>query len=259
MFQSARITCVALATSVVLATQTVFGAVLLEDGEGTTAALNAKYVESNSGVRAAQSTTDSPTFPAQVGSGAAKFVYSVNNSNFQSEWKNVFGAATDVTSLSTGAVDFWLYFPGINFANRQEGKTIRTLQFAFGNSNEVYDGFSVVVTADDVNTLPGLLSNAWNFFHVELDANEAFTSTGSTVNGTPLTIGSMSSLPVNGIGSIDWSALDRILFSAQHGGAGGGASAEGYFGIDDMQLVPEPSAMAIIAIAAMASLHRRRK
>jgi hypothetical protein len=233
------------------------GAILLEDGEGSTATLNATYAESNSGLRAAQSTTDSPTFSAQVGSGAGKFVFSVNNANFQSEWTNNLGSAIDATSVSTGALEFWFYFPGINFANRQEGKTIRTFQVALGNPNDVYDGFSVQVTPDDVNTLPGLVSEAWNFFHVELDDNEQFTSAGSTVNGTPLTIGGLSSLPVSGIGGIDWDTLDRVLFSVQHGGAGGGAEVEGFFGIDDAQLVPEPASATLLGLGLFSILIRR--
>lgn len=242
-----------------VAGQLAHGAVLLEDGEGTSASLNAKYAKTNTGLRAAQITDVAEgAIPAQSGSGSAKFVYQLNTSNFQAEFTQTLGSAVDASSVSTGALEFGFYYNGINFADRSQGKTIRTFQLAIGSTDSFYHGFSVAITTDDVTTIPGLLSNEWNLFHIELDDSGHFTSAGSTVNGTPLTIGGLSDLAIDP-GDIDWTNVKSVLFSTQHGGASAQIGPfEGFFGIDDMQLVPEPASLALIGLG-MGSLLSRRK
>lgn len=239
------------------------GSVLLEDGEGATATLDAKYAKASDALRVAQIVTEESIVP-QAGTGAAKYVFSVDSNDFVSVFTRNFISPQNASAEMSGALEFWFYYPGANFADRSQGKTLDTLEMGFSDGN-VNQGFKIwVVDREGASPviLHGLQSNAWNRFHIELNEQGRFSSIGSTVNGAPVQTSSANiATTFTGLGSgtnaqvaTMWSGLTSFYIQDTHGG---GPGVEGFYGMDDMQLIPEPSSAVLLLVVGLISQRRR--
>lgn len=244
-------------------------AIILEDGEGDSAALNGKYTKFNNANRVAQLTTENGSILPVAGSGAAKYAFNVDGSFFASRFNHAFASPLDIGPASTGALDLSFYYTGANFNDRSSGKTLDTIAFYFGDGI-VEQGVKITVVDREGATaqvLHNLQADGWNTFHLELDQQGRFTAVGSTINGLPVQTSSAnlaSTFATSGWGTDEqvaamWAGLTSYDIADEHGGNGGSGNYEGFYAIDGMQFTPVPEPTVLLPAAlTMLVMGRRR-
>jgi hypothetical protein len=248
--------------------------VVLEDGEGTSAQLDARYTSSgDNALRVAQMTTEEPAVSVPLGSGSAKYVFEVGGSPYRGAWKHQFGSSQDYSDYVDEALDFEFYYrtsdaatPGngiewFNTADRAEGRAQATLYFDLVDDVGNYIYFTLQLV-NDVSPGEAQLGHvnleAWNSVHIEL-ASGGFQPIGSTISGDQIDASNWNT-------STNMSTLTQrqhfweniVAYTFQESGAGG-PGVEGWFGIDDVKLVPEPATMALLGLGGLFLSSRKRK
>jgi hypothetical protein len=219
---------------------------VLEDGEASSAVLNATYSNAFTPAdekRVAQLVTENPSIPPKSGAGAAKFVFSVDNGPYYSVFRKSLTA--DLGAYQTGALKFDLYWTGYDnsLEGRAAGKTMDQFVYYMGNaSTEI--GFRLDLGA--LGTAGLLQADAWNSISMDLpdDQNIGWPRfrnfTNNTINGQPLPASAVTD-QLSGDGSLAglqavWTNPTYAEFQSAHAGQGGNSQpSEGFFGIDNAQ------------------------
>jgi hypothetical protein len=245
---------------------------VLEDGEANSATLNGTYSNMFTPAdekRVAQLVTENPSILPAGGSGAAKFVFSVDTGPFYSVFRKSLTA--DLGSYQTGALKLDFYWTGYDnsLQGRADGRTLDQWVYYMGNaSTEI--GFRLNMTG--LGNAGLLHANAWNSLVMDLpdDQNIGWPRfrnfTNNLVNGQPLPASYMTDLQSGNTGLAGlqavWTNPTYAEFQTSHSGQGGNSFAsEGFFGIDNAVFaeIPEPSSATLIAGAIAALAMRRSK
>jgi len=247
----------------------VLAAIVLEDGEGASAQLDAKYTHSgDNALRVAQMTTEQPGVPVPVGSGSAKFVFDVDGSPWRAGWKNQLGSSLNLGDYMDGALELEFYYrysqaadpndPAQWFttADRQAGAAQWQLYIDLVDDVGKWIYFQITLV-NDVSPGEAQLGHvnldAWNTVHIEISGG-AFGVVGSTIAGNQID-GSNFTTSTNITNWAErqhfWQNIVEFNIQDNHAGLPPGEHAEGWFGIDDMKVVPEPTAIALLALGAL--------
>ncbi len=244
-----------------------FAVVIIEDGEGTSAQLDARYTYSgDNAIRVAQLTTENPGISVPVGSGAAKFVFDVEpNGPWRSAYKHTYSSSQDWSAYRQEGMSLQFYWNGWD-DNRSLGKTQTKLYFDMSDDAGKSNGWQITLYEGDGSSESelGHLVEGWNSLYINLpDWSDwsSFRVDGSTINGNAIDSGNFTTVIRGLSGPSDYAALFANVksFNIQdnHGGYGSG-SVEGFYAIDDMKMVPEPISLGLILLGLPMLLRRRK-
>lgn len=248
-------------------------AIVIEDGEGTTAQLDAHWSGSDNALRTVQMTDEeSITIPA--GSGAVKQVFEVGGPGYTSTFTRTYSSPQDWTSLQYGALAFDFYWNGYDesLAGRAAGKTQYTLRVGVVGDNDQRETNLVIdlvaeaaagrLHAGQWNTVVLDISDLGTYPHFRDDGSTTNLINGQTIASSSLTAGSVNLTTFEDHENL-WSNVTGVTFFDNHLGQGGNASAsEGFYGIDNLRLVsavPEPASAVLVIIAGCVMLGGRRR
>lgn len=247
---------------------------VLEDGEGTNASLAADYTLDGAAVRVAQMATEEPAVTIPHADGAAKYVFSVNSTTFNSTFRHNYAASQDLSALATEQVSFDFYWNGYDSSleGRAAGTTQATLRLTFyGGASGIRESSLEIDLVNESGIFGSGLLIGWNTVVLDLPEGPAwprFRDDGvtaiNTINDVAISTSSMTAGSVNLNSLADhndlWANVDAFEFFITHSGQGGNPNpSEGFFGIDNASFgpVPEPATLSLLALGSVLLLRHR--